>query len=634
MTRAVAAERDRERGLLARLRDDRKGNTMALMAIAMIPIAGFAGSAVDVARVYVVKSRLQQACDAGVLAGRKFMTDSNSSTLDATADTQARTFFANNFRNGWLNTHDAQFTPSKTPTNEVNGVAKTTVPMALMSMFGVGEQVLNVSCQARFDIADTDVMFVLDTTGSMACGPSDPDSCGQPTISYPRNGSTSYYIQEKSNARIVGLRAAVLSFYDTVAANADPSTHIRYGFVPYASSVNAGTAIRDVSPSYLVSTWNYQSRKVIGDANNGSATTTTSNNLKQSVCNGFAGRSPATGYTTNGTAVVSSVQSFTANNGSAGPDPVGTCVIAGQPVKPNWRYAQWPFDVSQYVAGASVTDPSKVTGAKSTWQGCVEERDTTASSSFDPNNLPPDLNPDLVPTNDATRWRPMWPDVVYYRGNSTSIDDSGTSTNPYGDSNNNFWFGDPNGGYFPGGYLVCGKSVQRLAVLSRDDVNNYLTAPEFKPWGGTYHDTGMIWGTRMISPTGIFAGDTSAWPGRNAPNRYIVFLTDGHMATNQYIYGVYGWENYDQRTTGGNFSSSDAYHNARFLAECTAAKNRNIKVYVVSVAATLDPNLTACASPGPGDDGQHLAFYASSNAALTTAFQNIAKQVAMLRITQ
>ena len=46
-----------------------------MMAIALIPVAALTGSAVDMARLYVVKARLQQACDAGLIAGRKFMND-------------------------------------------------------------------------------------------------------------------------------------------------------------------------------------------------------------------------------------------------------------------------------------------------------------------------------------------------------------------------------------------------------------------------------------------------------------------------------------------------------------------------------------------------------------------------------
>lgn len=57
-------------GILTRLARDRRGNTLAMMAIALIPITELGGSGVDIARVYMVKNRLQQACDAGVLTGR------------------------------------------------------------------------------------------------------------------------------------------------------------------------------------------------------------------------------------------------------------------------------------------------------------------------------------------------------------------------------------------------------------------------------------------------------------------------------------------------------------------------------------------------------------------------------------
>jgi len=178
------------------------------------------------------------------------------------------------------------------------------------------------------------------------------------------------------------------------------------------------------------------------------------------------------------------------------------------------------------------------------------------------------------------------------------------------------------------GYYSCGKPVARLQTMTRTDVSNYVNAVDFVALGGTYHDTGMIWGTRMISPTGIFASDTNSWPGRNAPNRYIIFMTDGDMAPNANIYGMYGMEYYDKRVTGSAGTGQDTnYHNARFLAECAAAKARNIKVFVIGFGQSLTTQLTQCASPGK-------AYYASDNAALNQAFQDIAKQVALLRISQ
>ncbi len=582
-------------GFLARLVRDRRGNTLAMMAAMLVPLAGFCGCALDSARLYVVKTRLQQACDAGVLAGRKFMTDSSLSntTLDATASAQAQTFFNNNFRTGWFKTTAASFSPSKTSDAQVAGTAQATVPMTVMSMFGVPSQTINVSCQASYDVADTDVIFVLDTTGSMACLPQDDDttcnnyvgSAGTVTYTRPADGagsgndsvagypgSTAYYVPEKSGSRIAALRSAVLSFYDTLASAADPSTHIRYGFVTYTSTVNAGKAIVAISPGYMVggsgsanTQWNYESR-----------------------------------YQT------------------------GTGILGTLLNVPTWKYQQLSFDVRNFVGGTAVTDPSKTTGATNRWTGCIEERATTAgTTSFSQGALPYDLDPDFVPnSNIDTQWKPMWPELFYARNNYGSTA-TATST---GDSSSH-----PNIGttpYYQAGYVSCGKPVSRLSVMSRTQVSNYVNATDFRPIGGTYHDTGMIWGTRLLSPSGIFAADTAAWPARQAPNRVIVFLTDGDMSPNTGVYGMYGNEYYDRRVSGGDFTNLKSYHNARFLAECGAAKARNIQVWTVTIDSAATTEMKSCATTA----SQALATTTGSG--LSTAFTAIAKQVAMLRVSQ
>jgi len=506
-------------------------------------------------------------------------------------------------------------------------------------MMGFGDQALTVTCEARYDVADTDIMFVLDTTGSMACLTSDGTAgCSQPVVSYTRpvidgapgyGGTIGYHTEERSGSKIAGLRQAVLNFYDTLAAAVDPATHLRYGFVTYTSTVNAGYAIAALSPAYLVDSWTYNSR-VLVDENNGSATTTAYTNTSQATCYSWAGRNPSAGYTAAGTATWTTINSWSPASG-------GTCTATVQPLKRTWSYQKVQFDTRQYKLGAAVPDLTKIDGSTSRWQGCIEERDTTQSSSFDYSNLPPDLNPDLVPTSDGTRWRPMWPDVVYYRGNTSSSTYWGTSTNPAGDSTSTTQLGQYTALDMPqnisAGYVSCGKPVQRLRVMTRSDVSAYVNAPDFVPQGGTYHDTGMIWGTRLLSPTGLFAGDTAAWPGRNPPKRYIVFMTDGDMSPSKCLYGMYGIENYDKRVTNLSYTSNCRAttqldnHNARFLAACASAKARNISIFVVGFGQTLTTQLTQCASPGQ-------AFYAADNAALNAAFQTIAKRVAMLRLSR
>lgn len=624
------AARAAPRTFLGMLRNDAKGNVLAMMAIFLIPLTGLAGSAVDVGRLYLVKVRLQQACDAGALAGRKFMADTNDSNLDVEAAKQARTFFASNFPTGLLgtpaysdSTTPYPFTPSKTADNQVAGTASVEVPMTLMRMFSAPTRTVAVTCEARYDVADTDIMFVLDTTGSMACAAADTSGCSPTVGSYTRpDGSTGYYATEKSNSKLSGLRSAVMSFYDSLAANVDPSTHVRYGFVTYTSTVNAGYALPANS---FVSKWTYPSRSPLNDVPDGGASSNSTQSTTQATCTSRnTGRVPATGYANDGTATVAS-STWTSDNG-------GTCTTTTQRFKYSWRYQDVQYDVSAYVTGATVDDPSKITAATSKWQGCIEERDTDAGeTSFDQNNLPPDLDPDLAPTTDATRWRPMWPDVIYYRGNNTSLDYSGNSSNPYGDSTSNSQGGTYTNmllvNNIASGYVSCGKPVSRLKSMDRAAVSAYVNDSDFKAQGGTYHDTGMIWGTRMISPKGIFAADTAAWPGRNSPNRYIVFMTDGDMAPNASIYGMYGMERYAKRVSGGDTNNLLNYHNQRFVAECTAAKARGITVFVIGFGQTLTSQLTTCASPGQ-------AYYASDNAALTTAFEQIAKQVAMLRVSK
>jgi hypothetical protein len=289
-----------------------------------------------------------------------------------------------------------------------------------------------------------------------------------------------------------------------------------------------------------------------------------------------------------------------------------------------YSYQPVSENLSAYVTGLPTLDPTKLASLNA-WAGCLEERYTTPGiSSFNVTSLPYDLDPDLAPTSDIkTQWKPMWPEIFYARNNYTSTSNTATLLELLSNNPN---IGTPT--YMQMGYISCGKPVARLGTMSRTQVSAYVNASDFKPIGATYHDTGMIWGTRLLSPTGIFAADTAAWPGRDAPNRVIVFLTDGVMSPSTSVYGMYGNEYYDRRVSGGDFNNLTNYHIQRFLAECSAAKARNINVWTVSIASTAPAPLVSCASTA----SQALAT--TSGSGLSTAFATIAKQVASLRISQ
>src|SRR3569833_676495 len=73
---------------------DEHDNTLAIMAAALIPLAGLVGGGIDISRMYITKTRLQHACDAGALAGRKAQGGGTRSSDDNTDAQQI--FEANN----------------------------------------------------------------------------------------------------------------------------------------------------------------------------------------------------------------------------------------------------------------------------------------------------------------------------------------------------------------------------------------------------------------------------------------------------------------------------------------------------------------------------------------------------------
>ena len=228
---------------LGRLRRNQAGNTLAMVAAAVIPLAALIGGGVDMSRAYMAKARLQQACDAGALAGRRSMT---TSAMTSTDIDEAKKFFDFNFPQKTFQTDEfapnIRSDPSLTTTVLVS--ADTRIPTTIMRILGFQYLNLSVSCSSKFDIGNTDVMLVLDTTGSMSSNISDGN-----------NGTTT---------RIAALRQAVRAFYDTLGPGNTNTGRVRYGFMPYASNVNVG---RLLPTTALVGgnagdTWGYNSRQM------------------------------------------------------------------------------------------------------------------------------------------------------------------------------------------------------------------------------------------------------------------------------------------------------------------------------------------------------------------------------------
>ena len=156
-------------GFLQRLARDRSGNTLAMMAASLFPLLAMVGGGIDMGRSYLAQSRLQQACDAGVLAARKKLGSDVVVTgvIPQGVDEVGNRFFNLNFRDGSYGTKNRRFRMTLESDLAISGVATVKVPTTIMSVFGYDTVDIIVNCEAKLNFSNSDIMFVLDTTASM-----------------------------------------------------------------------------------------------------------------------------------------------------------------------------------------------------------------------------------------------------------------------------------------------------------------------------------------------------------------------------------------------------------------------------------------------------------------------------------
>lgn len=232
------------RDALQRLREDTAGNTLAICAAAIIPLTAVIGSALDLSVAYMTRARLQNACDAGVLAGRQFM---QGTTFNDAVEAEADKFFDFNFPQGTSGSTGIDFTVEQDTQNrsQILGVAEAAVPTSMMRIFGFQQIPLSVSCDATRDMGHNDIVLVLDVTGSMNCPPGVAGGCDG---------------VERTGSKISLLRSGALGLYR--ALDSGDGSITRYGIVPYSHTVNVARSLinRDilVDQDYVNGEWEYR----------------------------------------------------------------------------------------------------------------------------------------------------------------------------------------------------------------------------------------------------------------------------------------------------------------------------------------------------------------------------------------
>jgi Flp pilus assembly protein TadG len=145
---------------IQRFWSDRKGNIAILFALAVVPVIGAMGAAVDYSMANSYRTSMQKALDATALALSKIM-PANQNTLD----TVGNQYFQANFGTTTLSNVTLQIVPN---TGTIQLTAKGYYTPELANILGLGSFEVGARSEVKWSIGKVEVALALDNTGSMA----------------------------------------------------------------------------------------------------------------------------------------------------------------------------------------------------------------------------------------------------------------------------------------------------------------------------------------------------------------------------------------------------------------------------------------------------------------------------------
>lgn len=201
---------------LRHLWQSEQGSAMPFVALGILMLMGATGTAIDMGRVQIVQTRMQNALDATGLAV--------GSIVNTTADLNAETtkYFYANFPANYLGTTITTLSATPNADNSIITMAVAgTVDTTFMRLFGINY--VDVGAQAEITRASQgmELVLVIDTTGSM-------NSTAGGGIS-----------------KIAAARNAATDLVNTLYGSASTLDNLWIGLVPFAQAVNIGPSHTD-----------------------------------------------------------------------------------------------------------------------------------------------------------------------------------------------------------------------------------------------------------------------------------------------------------------------------------------------------------------------------------------------------
>lgn len=630
-------------GAVRRFLADRRGSAISMMAAGLIPVIAALGASIDAGRMYIVKSQLQAGVDAAALAGARAFAVTDGSANSRTAQVDA--YFDGNFQRNpnYMGTINVSVTPDFQTVNGINVttvVARATVGMSFMRIFGFADQELVATAKAELQPRPLEVMVVLDNTGSM------------------RTNLTG------SKTRMTALKEAANSFVDILHQGAATRRDLAIGMIPYDVTVNVGRLLSAKVPNSIAPMPGFTTATFTYNGNTVSYTPSW----------------PSDPYAWKGCVMVdTTVRDVSTNRlvSEAGawdltrwlPGEVGKGP-AVQPyfIPPMYVPAKKRSEVTDAIRADPLGDYYKLANVEpknnlyrlnshpiygDSFAEYAANTATYRSYFYDYyiglNNGSSKKNDDVIVGTDGTSY--VDPNVSGTNRTSNNWKVKWNNVPRIGETSG-YWSSpvtaevNKNGGIvdnanrditpMPSPNWQCPEEALPVAYgRQKSDYTSYIANKNgaIYPANGTIHHSGLLWGYRLLVRDDVF---TRSNPTSERPRRALVFMTDGLNEIGEDQNGhtdrTFTWYGrWSDATISANASNGEAQMLNRFEKVCANIQKETNppEVYIIALVANstaINNAFNACAP--------NRVYRTSSTDELTRAFQDVAAELVDLHLIQ
>ncbi len=205
----------RIRNSIGRFDRDFRGNIAPIFAIALLPMLGFVGAAVDYSRANAARSSMQAAMDSAVLMVSRDAAANPAMTSQQITDAVQRYFLSLYTNKTTFNVSvSATYTPStSSAAAKILAFGQGAIKTDFMKIAGFPQLSFGTSSTSTWGNSRMRVAMVLDNTGSMS-----------------------------SNGKMSALQSAAKDMIDSLSAFAKTNDDVYISIVPFAKDVNVGTS--------------------------------------------------------------------------------------------------------------------------------------------------------------------------------------------------------------------------------------------------------------------------------------------------------------------------------------------------------------------------------------------------------